>query len=388
MRSWISRTYANLRAFVLAILVHIFLFSLMLLNLDWNKEIKPAAMAPIQAVAIIEPVIIEKPPEPVIAPEPKPEPEPEPEPIPEPPKPKPKLVKKEFPYTCKGETVLIEDEQEAKVRQDECDALALKKKQQEALKKKALAEQKKKQAELEKKKLAEEKRKQEQEKKVLAEEKKKAVELEKKKLAEQKRKQQQKKKALAEEKKKQAEIKKKKVAEQKRKQEQQKKKALAEKKKKAAELEKKKLAEQKRKQQQKEKALAEKKKREAKARQAVADAKRRKAEAELVAKIEGERVAGEAATALGLAVGRIAAAVDSNWIQPQSATFGLKALIEVNVGRGGVVLSARVVESSGSPFFDRSAELAVRKASPLPIPTDPRYYQHIKIFRFNFDPNG
>lgn len=371
---------------MLAIVVHIVIFSLMLLNLDWNKEIKPAAMAPIQAIAIIEPEIIKQPPEPVI--EPEPEPEPIPEPVPEPPKPKPKVVKKEFPYTCKGVTVLIEDQQEAKARQNECDALALKKKQQEELKKKALAEQKKKQAELEKKKLAEEKRKQEQQKKALAEKKKKAAELEKKKLAEQKRKQQEKKKALAEEKKKQADIKKKQLAEQKRKQEQ-KKKALAQKKKKQAELKKKKLAEQKRKAAEKKKALAEEKKREEKARQAaVADAKRRKAEADLAAKIEGERVAGEAATALSLAASRIQAAVDSNWIQPQSATFGLKVSIDVSVGRSGEVLSARVVKSSGNPFFDRSAELAVRKASPLPIPTDPRYYQHIKIFRFNFDPNG
>jgi colicin import membrane protein len=46
-------------------------------------------------------------------------------------------------------------------------------------------------------------------------------------------------------------------------------------------------------------------------------------------------------------------------------------VVEVRLGPGGVVLAAQVVRSSGNAAFDRSAETAVRRADPLPMPDDP-----------------
>jgi colicin import membrane protein len=57
------------------------------------------------------------------------------------------------------------------------------------------------------------------------------------------------------------------------------------------------------------------------------------------------------------------------------------------VSRSGEVLSANVVKSSGDSFFDKSAELAVQKASPLPFPSDPKYYEFINEFDLLFKPD-
>ncbi len=331
-------------ALALALLVHALLFGLMGLSLDFTKPIKPS-MAPIQAVAIFEPLPVIEPepePEPVKA---EPEPEPEPEPLPEPPKP---VVKSTFPYTCAGKTLQTDDAEKAKALQADCEEQERKKKE---------AAEKKRQEKL----LAEKKRKQEQKEKA---EKKKQDELKKK--AEAKKKADAKKKAEAQKKadaKKKAEAKKKADA---------KKKAEAKKKADA-----KKKAAAKKKADAKKKAAAKKK----------ADAKRR-ADAAAAAKRQAARIEGEAGTAMGMATGAIQSAVTSSWIQPQTSTIGLQVTIRVNVRPGGVVTSARVVRSSGNALFDRSAEIAILKASPLPIPSDPRYYQYIKEFDFRFSPNG
>lgn len=100
------------------------------------------------------------------------------------------------------------------------------------------------------------------------------------------------------------------------------------------------------------------------------------------------RTEGEAGAAMGMAVGAIQSAVVSSWIQPQTSTKGLSVSIRVNVSPHGVVTSARVIKSSGNALFDRSAEIAILKASPLPIPSNPRYYPYIKEFDFRFSPNG
>lgn len=102
----------------------------------------------------------------------------------------------------------------------------------------------------------------------------------------------------------------------------------------------------------------------------------------------GRQDLSEAGTALQLASGAIQAAIRSNWIEPPISTTGLEALIRINVNPGGEVTSAQVVKSSGNSLFDRSAEIAVLKASPIPIPNNPKYYQFIKEFNINFRPNG
>ena len=85
---------------------------------------------------------------------------------------------------------------------------------------------------------------------------------------------------------------------------------------------------------------------------------------------------------------RIAAEVESNWLRPRISQAGLTVTIRVKVARDGRVTAARVTRSSGDPFFDQSAERAVHKASPLPFPSNPEYYEFINEFDFKFSPDA
>ena len=244
---------------------------------------------------------------------------------------------------------------------------------------------------------------QEKKRKTDALKKKKAEELKKKKATEKKKKEEAlKKKKAAEKKKKAEELKKKKAAEKKKKEEALKKKKAAEKKKKAEELKKKKAAEKKKKEEalKKKKAAEKKKKAEAKRK---AEEKKRKAEAEKKRKARekqereaADRKAAEeararderdAGSALGALVGAIEEKVRNNWSLPGEFT-GLAVTISVKVTRTGEVTLAEVVRSSGNSLFDESAVTALMKASPLPFPEKPRYYEFIKEFHFVFRPQN
>ena len=203
---------------------------------------------------------------------------------------------------------------------------------------------------------------------------------EKKKLDElaRRRKAEEKKQQEAEKKKKLEAEKKKLEAERKRKEEQEK--IAAEKKRKEAE--KKKLeAEKKRKEAEKKKLEAEKKRKE--------EEKRRRAEQlrEQLEKEQRVKTQNDAGDALSALKDQIAAKVEDNWRRPQISEAGLIATIRVKVARDGRVTSVRITRSSGDRYFDQSAENAVRKASPLPFPADPAYYEFINEFDFKFNPD-
>ena len=75
------------------------------------------------------------------------------------------------------------------------------------------------------------------------------------------------------------------------------------------------------------------------------------------------------------------------WIRPMNAASGLKCVIQVRLLASGDVMDAVVVESSGNSIFDRSAENAVRKASPLPVPQDRALFnQKYRVFKLVFNP--
>lgn len=85
--------------------------------------------------------------------------------------------------------------------------------------------------------------------------------------------------------------------------------------------------------------------------------------------------------------GLIKQKVTQNWIRPVGIRKGLRCTVHVRVTPGGQVIEARVIQSSGNPAFDRSAESAVHKATPLPVPTDPRLFEaHFREFNFVFNP--
>jgi len=79
--------------------------------------------------------------------------------------------------------------------------------------------------------------------------------------------------------------------------------------------------------------------------------------------------------------------VTNRWIRPLSAKKGLTCQVRVKLLPSGDVMDVQVIKSSGDSIFDRSAENAVRKASPLPVPRKRTLFsKHFRTFTFNFKP--
>ncbi|MFK5912768.1 MAG: cell envelope integrity protein TolA [Woeseiaceae bacterium] len=93
---------------------------------------------------------------------------------------------------------------------------------------------------------------------------------------------------------------------------------------------------------------------------------------------------GEVAKFEGLIKNRIT----QNWIFPVSYQKGMKCKVLVRLIPSGDVVSVRITQSSGNSAFDRSVEMAVNKASPLPVPTPSSglfsYFREVELV---FDPN-
>ena len=79
--------------------------------------------------------------------------------------------------------------------------------------------------------------------------------------------------------------------------------------------------------------------------------------------------------------------VSRNWIYLDSYGKGLVCVIKIRLLPSGDVLSANVIQSSGNIAFDRSAELAALKASPLPVPKNTDLFQReFRIVNLKFNP--
>jgi colicin import membrane protein len=151
-----------------------------------------------------------------------------------------------------------------------------------------------------------------------------------------------------------------------------------------AEAEKKKAVEKKKKEEalKKKKAAEKKKKAEAeKKRKAIEKKAREAAEAQA----RRERNEHEAVSAFGALAWAIQQQVSSNWSEPGDFS-GMSVSFLVKVDRDGNVISVTITKKSGDTRLDESAENAIFKASPLPFPTEPRYYEYLKEFNFVFNP--
>jgi colicin import membrane protein len=61
--------------------------------------------------------------------------------------------------------------------------------------------------------------------------------------------------------------------------------------------------------------------------------------------------------------------------------------LRISVLPGGEVTNVVTVKSSGDPAFDASAEDAVRKANPLPVPDDvTAFNQYFRVITLKFNP--
>ncbi len=64
----------------------------------------------------------------------------------------------------------------------------------------------------------------------------------------------------------------------------------------------------------------------------------------------------------------ILGAISQQWILPENANPALSSQFRIHLAPNGTVLSVNLVRSSGDPVLDRSAQSAIYKASPLPVP--------------------
>jgi len=64
-------------------------------------------------------------------------------------------------------------------------------------------------------------------------------------------------------------------------------------------------------------------------------------------------------------------AISQQWILPQNADSNMSSQFRIRLAPNGAVLEVALIRSSGDAILDRSAQSAIYKASPLPVPNDP-----------------
>ncbi len=85
-------------------------------------------------------------------------------------------------------------------------------------------------------------------------------------------------------------------------------------------------------------------------------------------------------------VGRIADSIEREF-NTSGLPPGLSCIFQIRMIPGGDVVDARVIKSSGNSVFDSRAEIALKRASPLPVPDNPRIFAKMREIRLTFAPN-
>ena len=80
--------------------------------------------------------------------------------------------------------------------------------------------------------------------------------------------------------------------------------------------------------------------------------------------------------------------VEQVWLKPPSAQTGMSCKIQVRLQSDGRVSTVDAVCTGGDAAFERSAEAAVRKAAPFPMPPDAVVAQQLvgQVVSFRFNP--
>ena len=82
------------------------------------------------------------------------------------------------------------------------------------------------------------------------------------------------------------------------------------------------------------------------------------------------------------------ARIVSQWSRPPSARNGMSCDLRLALVPTGELVSVTLVRSSGNAAFDRSAELAVRRAAPFQVPEDPAVFDaYFRSVTVTFSPN-
>ncbi|MBW5803005.1 cell envelope integrity protein TolA [Coxiella endosymbiont of Ornithodoros amblus] len=83
---------------------------------------------------------------------------------------------------------------------------------------------------------------------------------------------------------------------------------------------------------------------------------------------------------------QIIRAIQQQWIVPESANKNLSCILLIRLAPSGAVFGVETVRSSGDSVLDRSARVAVFKASPLPVPEDSATFSEFRELRLTVRP--
>lgn len=78
--------------------------------------------------------------------------------------------------------------------------------------------------------------------------------------------------------------------------------------------------------------------------------------------------------------------ISQHWLVPSTEDKHLYADLLIRLAPGGTVLDVKIIKSSGKEALDRSAEAAVLKSSPLPVPTDATAFAAFRQFVLRVKP--
>lgn len=85
-------------------------------------------------------------------------------------------------------------------------------------------------------------------------------------------------------------------------------------------------------------------------------------------------------------VGRIADAIEREF-NTAGLPAGLSCIFQIRMIPGGDIVDARIVKTSGNSVFDSRADIALKRAAPLPVPDNPRIFAKMREIRLTFAPN-
>jgi len=140
-----------------------------------------------------------------------------------------------------------------------------------------------------------------------------------------------------------------------------------------------------------EQAQAAREQREAEQKKAAEQKRREQEMQEAIAAEEAAEAAAAQATADANELSKYQAAIYNRVRQSWTILPGMDGLtctLRIVLIPGGEVAGVEIIQSSGNATFDRQAENAVRKASPLPVPAQARLFQKMRSITFVFDPQS
>jgi colicin import membrane protein len=99
---------------------------------------------------------------------------------------------------------------------------------------------------------------------------------------------------------------------------------------------------------------------------------------------EERRIAASSSPAMDAYKFAIAQKIRRNWSVPASVDEDTLCTVRVRQIAGGVIVDFTILNCNGDEAVERSVEAAVRKSSPLPVPSDPDLFT--PILELNLSP--